>query len=91
MLKSKYLSMLEISRPPFVPRKRFQPPTLWMGTSTADTKLHSDCCDNFVMMIAGKKRWIIAPPTDARHLRPIRCDGKSSHYVTSSYVDNYYY
>ena len=76
MLKSKYLSMLEISRPPFVPRRRFQPPTLWMGTSTADTKLHSDCCDNFVMMIAGKKRWIIAPPFDARHLRPIRCDGK---------------
>ena len=29
MIKSKYLEMLGISRPPFVPRKRFQPPTLW--------------------------------------------------------------
>lgn len=29
MIKSKYLQMLEVSRPPFIPRRRFQPPTLW--------------------------------------------------------------
>mmetsp|Transcript_35642 Transcript_35642/g.44177 ORF Transcript_35642/g.44177 Transcript_35642/m.44177 type:complete len:319 (+) Transcript_35642:202-1158(+) len=29
MIKSKYLQILEVSRPPFIPRRRFQPPTLW--------------------------------------------------------------
>lgn len=37
MLRPKYLAMLDISFPPFVPRKRFQVPTLWMGTSSSDT------------------------------------------------------
>jgi hypothetical protein len=74
MIKSKYLDELGVSRPPFVDRHRFQPPTLWLGTSTSDTKLHSDCCDNFVMMISGVKRWYLAAPTEARNLKPIKCE-----------------
>ena len=46
-----------------------------MGTSTADTRLHHDCCDNFVVMAVGTKRWFIAPPSDSQILKPIRCDG----------------
>jgi len=76
MIKPKYLALLDATFPPFVPKSRFQIPTLWMGTSTADTKLHHDCCDNFVMMIAGTKRWTIAPPPDTRQLRPVVCTGK---------------
>lgn len=75
MVKSKYLALMGVSRPPFVHKKRFQAPTVWMGTSTSDTKLHHDCCDNFVMMIAGTKRWTIAPPTEYGVLEPVKCDG----------------
>lgn len=46
-----------------------------MGTSTSDTKLHHDCCDNFVMMLSGTKRWFITPPTDWQTLQPIKCEG----------------
>jgi ribosomal protein L16 Arg81 hydroxylase len=47
---------------------------VWFGTSSASTKLHSDCCDNYAMMIAGTKRWNVAPPSEARILRP-KCTG----------------
>mmetsp|Transcript_5840 Transcript_5840/g.9069 ORF Transcript_5840/g.9069 Transcript_5840/m.9069 type:complete len:477 (-) Transcript_5840:60-1490(-) len=76
LIKAKYLAKLDVSHPPFVSRRRFQQPTLWMGTSTADTRLHSDCCDNFVMMLAGTKKWFIAPPSDSHHLKPVVCTGK---------------
>jgi hypothetical protein len=76
MIKPKYLALLDAAFPPFLPRNRFQAPTLWMGTSTADTKLHSDCCDNFVYQIAGVKRWFIAPPPQTRNLKPVLCTGK---------------
>lgn len=75
MIKPHYLSLLDAVAPPFLPKQRFQVPTLWMGTTTADTRLHSDCCDNFVSMIAGTKRWFIAPPSEARLLKPL-CTGK---------------
>lgn len=75
-IKSKYMALLDVSHPPFIPKSRFQPPTLWMGTSSSDTRLHSDCCDNFVQMISGTKRWFIAPPSDSRNLYPIVCEGK---------------
>lgn len=76
MIGPKYMAMMNISYPPFVPKKRFQVPTMWMGTSTSDTKLHHDCCDNWVSMIQGTKRWFIAPPTEAHQLAPILCTGK---------------
>jgi len=75
MIKPKYLALLDATFPPFIPPTRFMPPALWMGTSTADTKLHHDCCDNFVMMISGTKRWTISPPPDARQLEPVVCTG----------------
>lgn len=74
-LSSKNLATLDVSRPPFIQKKRFQPASMWFGTSTSDTKFHHDCCDNFVMMVAGTKRWFLAPVTDWRTLRPIRCEG----------------
>ncbi|GBG31819.1 Bifunctional arginine demethylase and lysyl-hydroxylase JMJD6 [Hondaea fermentalgiana] len=76
MIGAKYMAMMNISYPPFVPKKRFQVPTMWMGTSTSDTKLHHDCCDNWVSMVQGTKRWFIAPPTEAHKLAPVLCTGK---------------
>ena len=49
-------------------------PSLWFGTTVDSTKLHSDCCDNFAMMISGTKRWTISPPSEARILKP-KCTG----------------
>ncbi len=73
MLGSKIQKQLGISLAPFADRKAYQLPTLWFGTSTSDTKFHHDCCDNWVTMITGIKRWIIAPPSDWQHLMPIKC------------------
>jgi len=78
LIKKKYLDILEVSFPPFVSQKRFQRPALWFGTSTADTRNHHDCCDNFAMMLSGTKRWFISPPTDTRILEPVVCDGKNA-------------
>lgn len=74
-MSSKNLAAMGVSRPPFVQKQRFQPASAWFGTSTSDTKFHHDCCDNFVMMVVGVKKWFLAPPTDWRTLRPVRCEG----------------
>jgi hypothetical protein len=74
-LSSKNMASLQVSRPPYIQKKRFQPASMWFGTSSSPTKFHHDCCDNFVMMIAGTKRWFLAPVTDWRRLQPIRCEG----------------
>ena len=74
-MSSRNMAVMGVSRPPYIQKQRFQAASAWFGTSTSDTKLHHDCCDNFVMMIVGTKRWFIAPPTDWRTLRPVRCEG----------------
>ena len=74
-MSSRNLAVMGVSRPPYVQKQRLQAASAWFGTSTSDTKFHHDCCDNFVMMIVGTKRWFIAPPTDWRTLRPVRCEG----------------
>ena len=53
----------------------WQKPTLWMGTSHSDTKFHHDCCDNFVVMLAGTKRFTLSPPSSWRNLAP-KCIGE---------------
>jgi len=74
-LSSRNMYAMDVSRPPFIDKRRFQAASMWFGTSSSDTKFHHDCCDNFVMMVAGTKRWFIAPPTDWRSLMPIKCEG----------------
>lgn len=75
-IKPSLLKTLNIQKIPLMPEDtNFQAPTLWMGTSSADTKFHHDCCDNFVVMLAGTKRFTLAPPSDWRRLAP-RCVGK---------------
>mmetsp|Transcript_19993 Transcript_19993/g.25963 ORF Transcript_19993/g.25963 Transcript_19993/m.25963 type:complete len:466 (+) Transcript_19993:176-1573(+) len=65
------ISKLGIEKPPLVKHmEQFQLPTVWMGTSTSDTRFHHDCCDNFVMMITGTKRFTLAPTSDWRTLKP---------------------
>lgn len=72
------IQKLGIQYPPLLPppepghtvESQWQLPTVWMGTSTSDTRFHHDCCDNFVMMITGTKRFTLAPPTDWRTLSP---------------------
>jgi hypothetical protein len=75
-IKREALAKLEVDYPPLIAgdSNTWQLPTLWLGTSTADTPFHHDCCDNFVVMIAGIKRMTLAPPTDWRTLSPI-CSG----------------
>jgi len=75
-IKREALAKLEVDYPPLISggSSTWQLPTLWLGTSSADTPFHHDCCDNFVVMIAGVKRITLAPPTDWRTLSPI-CSG----------------
>jgi hypothetical protein len=75
-IKREALAKLEVDYPPLLSggSQTWQLPTLWLGTSSADTPFHHDCCDNFVVMIAGVKRITLAPPTDWRTLSPV-CSG----------------
>ena len=79
-VKEEALADLDIEYVPLLPVEdtpsKFQMPTIWMGTSTSDTRFHHDCCDNFVLQIAGTKRFTLAPPTDWRTLSPI-CVGNN--------------
>ncbi|KAH9253480.1 hypothetical protein BASA81_008527 [Batrachochytrium salamandrivorans] len=75
-IKKEALRRMEVDIPPLIPGgpSTWQLPTLWLGTTTADTPFHHDCCDNFVVMLAGVKRFTLAPPTDWRTLSPV-CTG----------------
>ena len=57
-----------------LPGTTMMQPSLWFGGTTSSTKMHSDCCDNYAMMVAGTKRWTVAPPSEARLLQP-KCTG----------------
>eukprot|EP00511_Aplanochytrium_stocchinoi_P012507 CAMPEP_0204875350 /NCGR_PEP_ID=MMETSP1348-20121228/45658_1 /ASSEMBLY_ACC=CAM_ASM_000700 /TAXON_ID=215587 /ORGANISM="Aplanochytrium stocchinoi, Strain GSBS06" /LENGTH=465 /DNA_ID=CAMNT_0052031723 /DNA_START=27 /DNA_END=1424 /DNA_ORIENTATION=- len=73
------ISKLGIEKPPLVQNmQQFQLPTVWMGTSSSDTRFHHDCCDNFVMMITGTKRFTLAPTSDWRTLKPTCVGSKSN-------------
>jgi hypothetical protein len=81
-VKQEALARLQIDYPPLLPKSdmgsaKWQMPTLWLGTSSADTRFHHDCCDNFVLMVAGTKRFTLAPPTDWRLLSPL-CVGANA-------------
>jgi len=75
-VKTDSLRRLGVEWPPLMPSRWRQRPSLWMGTSTSGTAFHSDCCDNFIAMIAGTKRITLAPPSDFHLLTP-RCVGKN--------------
>lgn len=71
------LSKLGIQAPPLIVHKDsssryFNLPSLWFGPTdkNADTKFHTDPGDNFVQMLVGRKRIVLAPPTDYRLLNP---------------------
>jgi len=64
------LKLLNVARPNLVAEMDMQKPSLWMGTSSSGTPFHSDCCDNFIMMVSGTKRVTLAPPTDFYKLKP---------------------
>jgi hypothetical protein len=69
------LSRLGVSYPPYIlPNTALLAPSLWFAATTSSTATHSDCCDNYAMMISGTKRWTIAPPNEARLLHP-SCTG----------------
>lgn len=69
------LERLNLQLPPVIPDStNVMLPSLWFGPTSAATPLHSDCCDNWAMMVAGTKRWTVAPPSEARILKPA-CQG----------------
>lgn len=76
-IKASSMATLGVQPPPLIPggTTHLQTPSLWMGTSTSGTAFHHDCCDNFVMMIHGTKRFSLASTTDWHALKP-RCVGK---------------
>uniref|UniRef100_A0A7S3LIC7 Cupin-like domain-containing protein n=1 Tax=Aplanochytrium stocchinoi TaxID=215587 RepID=A0A7S3LIC7_9STRA len=66
---------LSLDFPPYVfPGSKMMAPSVWFGTATSSTKTHSDCCDNFAVMLSGTKRWTVAPPSEARLIKP-KCTG----------------
>lgn len=80
-IKVEAVKKLNIQKPPLVKgddenKDFWQLPTFWMGTSSSDTRFHHDCCDNFVMMVMGTKRFTLAPTSDWRMLNP-ECIGKN--------------
>ncbi|GBG25795.1 JmjC domain-containing protein 1 [Hondaea fermentalgiana] len=75
-IKPHALQKLGIRPPPLFPRRWMQRGSLWMGNGVSGTASHSDCCDNIVAMIAGTKRFTIAPPSDFQLLKP-RCVGRN--------------
>eukprot|EP00512_Aurantiochytrium_limacinum_P004998 CAMPEP_0171497200 /NCGR_PEP_ID=MMETSP0958-20121227/7133_1 /TAXON_ID=87120 /ORGANISM="Aurantiochytrium limacinum, Strain ATCCMYA-1381" /LENGTH=472 /DNA_ID=CAMNT_0012031403 /DNA_START=236 /DNA_END=1654 /DNA_ORIENTATION=+ len=75
-IKPHALQKLGIRPPTLFPRRWMQRGSLWMGNGVSGTASHSDCCDNIVVMIAGTKRFTIAPPSDFQLLKP-RCVGKN--------------
>ena len=70
-----HVQQLGLNFPPYHNfRKSWQLSTMFMGSTTADTPNHSDCCDNFISHIVGVKRWILAPPQHTRYQKP-KCYG----------------
>ena len=69
-IEGKYLQRLGITNdgPGFLDARLFQLPSVWMGSSKRETRMHHDCCDNFNAQIMGTKKWILAPPTDSQFL-----------------------
>lgn len=79
-VKLSAIEKLNVQKPPLVKsdtglKDLWQLPTVWMGTSSSDTRFHHDCCDNFVMMVSGTKRFTLSPTSDWRFLNP-NCVGK---------------
>lgn len=69
------ISLLDIQYPPItVEDTKMMAPSVWFGATSSSTATHSDCCDNFAMMITGTKRWTIAPPSESRIIKP-KCQG----------------
>ncbi|GBG25762.1 JmjC domain-containing protein 8 [Hondaea fermentalgiana] len=74
-LQNQQLAEWNVSYPPFLRKKDFQPPTMWFGTSSSDT---------VSFQIMGTKRWYIAPPSDTPKLLPVHCSGKNKGLCWSS-------
>lgn len=69
------LKKLNLQPLPFVPPNfTMMLPSLWFASTAEATPLHSDCCDNWAMMVSGTKKWYLAPPNEARILKP-NCKG----------------
>lgn len=66
---------LDLQMPTVVPPGwRMMLPSLWFASTSEATPLHSDCCDNWAMMVTGTKKWFLAPPSEGRLLKPV-CTG----------------
>jgi hypothetical protein len=59
---------LTLSYPDFYPRSDYEPPAFWLGPRGSITPLHKDSADNFAFHLLGRKKWLIYPVKDARHL-----------------------
>ena len=67
---------LGVERPEgLMPNAAFQKPTLWFGVSSYQTPTHADSADNVAMLLTGRKRFWLSPPTSWRALRP-SCKGE---------------
>mmetsp|Transcript_3274 Transcript_3274/g.5514 ORF Transcript_3274/g.5514 Transcript_3274/m.5514 type:complete len:444 (-) Transcript_3274:1168-2499(-) len=69
------LRQLNLEKPAVIPDGLpMMLPSLWFASTSEATPLHSDCCDNWAMMVSGTKKWYLAPPSEARVLKP-NCAG----------------
>ncbi len=58
------LKIIGVHKPNFYNSDYFQPAKFWIGPKGVATPLHADGLDNFVIQIAGRKRWKIFPVRD---------------------------
>jgi [protein]-arginine 3-hydroxylase / protease len=54
--------------PPFVNRADLLEGVLWLGSGGQVTPLHFDDSDNLNVVIRGRKRWLLFPPSEIRNL-----------------------
>lgn len=58
----------DVGVPDIVPRSELLEGVMWMGVGSQVTPLHFDEPDNVNCLIEGRKRWVLFPPSERRHL-----------------------
>ena len=60
----------EVELPEFIPEKKFRVSNLYVGPGENKSLLHYDETHSLLMMLEGRKRFLLFPPSETRHLYP---------------------
>lgn len=64
--------------PDLIDRRDVAEGVLWLGAGGQTTPLHFDDVDNLNCVVLGRKRWVLFPPSEIRHLLVDGRDGRGS-------------